>query len=134
MKLMKTKNWSQETAFKIQVKIPRQTNNGHSSNILFTSPVPDKNDKNFNWIHVMLCAIWYHLNNFKNVKNTHRGPLLLVKLQALLKVTLLQGCFSCFLNVQMITNRAKHHIFTPKPQQIPWHSNSNRQLLLISAN
>ena len=33
-------------------------------------------------IHVILCcAIWYHLNNFKNVKNTHRGMLLLVKLQ-----------------------------------------------------
>ena len=30
----------------------------------------------------MLCAIWYHLINFKNVKNTHGGVLLLVKLQA----------------------------------------------------
>ena len=36
----------------------------------------------------MRCAIWYHLNNFKNVKNTHGGVLLL------LKVTLLQGFFS----------------------------------------
>ena len=34
-------------------------------------------------IHVMRCAIWYHLHNFKNVKNTHGGVLLLVKLQAL---------------------------------------------------
>ena len=28
------------------------------------------------------CAIWYHLYNLKNVKNTHGGVLLLVKLQA----------------------------------------------------
>ena len=31
---------------------------------------------------VMFCAIWYHLQNFKNVKNTHGGVLLLVKLLA----------------------------------------------------
>ena len=29
----------------------------------------------------MLCAIWYHWYNLKNVKNTHRGELILVKLQ-----------------------------------------------------
>ena len=27
----------------------------------------------------MFCAIWYHLYNLKNVKNTHGGVLLLVK-------------------------------------------------------
>ena len=32
--------------------------------------------------YVMRCAIWHHLYNFKNVKNTHEGVLLLVKLQA----------------------------------------------------
>ena len=31
----------------------------------------------------MRCTIWYHLHNLKNVKNTHGGMLLLVKLQAL---------------------------------------------------
>ena len=31
---------------------------------------------------VMRYAIWYHLYNLKNVKNTHGGMLLLVKLQA----------------------------------------------------
>ena len=31
---------------------------------------------------VMFCAIWYHLYNFKNVKNIHGEVLLLVKLQA----------------------------------------------------
>ena len=43
-----------------------------------------------------------HLFNFKNVKNIHGGLLLLVKLQVsvcnLLKVTLVHGCFSRFLN------------------------------------
>ena len=29
----------------------------------------------------MLCAIWYHLYNLKNVKNTHGRVLLLVKLK-----------------------------------------------------
>ena len=29
----------------------------------------------------MFCAIWYHLHNSKNVKNTHEGVLLLVKLK-----------------------------------------------------
>ena len=28
-----------------------------------------------------LCAIWYHLCDLKNVKNTHEGMVLLVKLQ-----------------------------------------------------
>ena len=31
----------------------------------------------------MLCTIWYHLYNSKNVKNTHGGVLLFVKLQAI---------------------------------------------------
>ena len=30
----------------------------------------------------MFCAIWYYLYNLKDVKNTHGGFLLLVKLQA----------------------------------------------------
>ena len=29
-------------------------------------------------LYEMLCAIWYHLYNLKNVKNTHGGVLLLV--------------------------------------------------------
>ena len=31
---------------------------------------------------VMFCAIWYHLYNLKNVKNTHGGVSLLVKIKA----------------------------------------------------
>ena len=30
---------------------------------------------------VVRCAIWYHLYNLENVKNTHGGVLVLVKLQ-----------------------------------------------------
>ena len=33
-------------------------------------------------LHVVCCAIWYHLYNLKNVRNTYGGVLLLVKLQA----------------------------------------------------
>ena len=33
----------------------------------------------------MRCAIWYHLYNLENAKNTHGGVLLLVQLQALAK-------------------------------------------------
>ena len=47
--------------------------------------------------YVIFCAISYHLYNFKNVKNTHGGVLLLVKLQAKSQM------------VQMVPNRASHH-------------------------
>ena len=55
-----------------------------------------------------------HLYNLENVKNTHGGVLLLVKLQAFSvpksnippKVTFLHGCFSRFLNC---TNGTKSH-------------------------
>ena len=42
------------------------------------------NIQNFNMKIVMLCAIWHHLYNLKNVKNTHGGVILLVMLQAAL--------------------------------------------------
>ena len=54
--------------------------------------------------YVVFCAIWYHSHDLKNVKNTHGGVLLL------LKVALLHGCFSRFLNCTNGTNRATHHI------------------------
>ena len=43
-----------------------------------------------------LCAIWYHLCNLKNVKNTHGGELLL-------------GVFTFFKLYKKVSNRAKHH-------------------------
>ena len=55
----------------------------------------------------MLCAIWEHLNNLKNVKNTQGGVLLLVKPATLLKVTLLRVLFLRSLN---FSNGPKSHI------------------------
>ena len=43
-----------------------------------------KKNVNSSW-YVMHYAIWYHLYNFKNSKNTNGGVLLLVKLQAITK-------------------------------------------------
>ena len=64
------------------------------------------NNINFNSLRLvimMLCAIWYHLLNFKKVENTHGEVLLLVIVAGfypvtLLKVKLRHQCFSCFLN------------------------------------
>ena len=39
--------------------------------------------RNENFKIVMRCAVWHRLCNLKNVKSTHEGVLLLVKLQAL---------------------------------------------------
>ena len=61
---------------------------------------------------MMFCAIWYHLYNLKNVKNTH-GRVLHLEVSAFslqLKVKLFHVCFSRFLIVQIIANRATHHI------------------------
>ena len=60
---------------------------------------------------VVLCAIWYHLHNLKNVKNTYGGVLLLVKLQATLKKHSSMGAFHIFKTAQMVRNHAKHDIF-----------------------
>ena len=48
-------------------------------------------------IFVVLCAIWYHSYNLKNVKNTHEGVLLLVKLQALASNFTKSNTPPCFL-------------------------------------
>ena len=58
---------------------------------------------------VTLCVIWCNLYNLKNVKNVHGGVLLLEKL---LKVLLLHGYFSRFLNCKTSTKlRKASHIF-----------------------
>ena len=54
----------------------------------------------------MRCAIYYHLCNFKNVKKTHGGVLLLVKLQAKSP-----WVFFTFLNCKNGTKSPKHHTF-----------------------
>ena len=47
---------------------------------------------------------------FKKHKNTHRGALLLVKLQdvQLLQQAVLHGCFSCFLKLYKWYQNAQH--------------------------
>ena len=45
-----------------------------------------------------LYAIYYHLHNLNNAKNTHEGVLLLVKLQISAKGSTPPWVFSCFLN------------------------------------
>ena len=58
--------------------------------------------KIISFLYVMHYVIWYHLHNLKNVKNTHGGVLLLVKLQAsacnFTKSNVLYRCFLRFLN------------------------------------
>ena len=51
-----------------------------------------------------VCAIKYHVHSLKNVKNTHGGGL---KPATLLKVTILLGCFSHFLNCTNGTKMCK---------------------------
>ena len=69
-------------------------------------------------LFVMHCAILYHLYNLKNVKNTHGGVLILVKLQAsacnFTKINTPPWAFFTFLNCTNGSNRAKHHIFAIK--------------------
>ena len=49
----------------------------------FLVELPNHNKDAVTWHKcVMLCAIWYHFYNLKNVKNAHGEVLLLVKLQA----------------------------------------------------
>ena len=62
--------------------------------------------------YVMRCAIWYHLYDLKNVKNTHGGVLILVKSAwNFTKInTPAWVLFTFFLIVQMIPNRSTHHM------------------------
>ena len=46
------------------------------------SKILDQNVEVFGCLFVMRCAIWYYSYNLKNVKNTHGGVLILIKLQA----------------------------------------------------
>ena len=50
-------------------------------------------------------AICYHLHNLKNVKNTHGGVSLLVKLQAYF--TKSNNLYGCFLRFSKCTNSTK---------------------------
>ena len=65
----------------------------------------------------MRCAIWYRLYNLKDVKNSHGGLILLVKLQAqacnITKSNTPPWAFFIFLKiVQTVPNRATDHIWS----------------------
>ena len=60
-------------------------------------------------VYQMLCAVCYHLYNLKNVKNTHEGVLLSVKLQAYFtKNNTPPWVFIPFSNCTNGTKRATH--------------------------
>ena len=61
----------------------------------------------------MLCAIWYHLRNLNNVKNTHGGLILLVELQAsaTLQLHSSMGVFYVVLIAQVVPDREERLIF-----------------------
>ena len=67
--------------------------------------------------YVMLCVIWYYIYNFKNVKSTHGGVLLLVKLQVetcnFTKSIISTWVFLYFLNFAngAKSRRASHCVF-----------------------
>ena len=50
----------------------------------FSAKILSLNHLNYSYhsLYVMFCAIWYHLHNLKNVKNTHGGVILAMKLQS----------------------------------------------------
>ena len=52
-----------------------------SSNLeVQTEPLQLSKIESFTTIDMMLCTIWYQLHNLKNVKITHGGVLLLIRL------------------------------------------------------
>ena len=54
-------------------------------------------------VYQILCAIWYHLYNFKNVKNIHEGLSLLKSCRlTLLKVIPSMGVFNFLINFQIV--------------------------------
>ena len=40
-----------------------------------TEEMKGRQPENLQWLFEMLCAIWYHLYNWKNLKNTRGGVL-----------------------------------------------------------
>ena len=56
------------------------------------------------FLYVMLCSIWHHLYNLRNVENTYEG--------VLPKVTLLHRCFSRFFKCTNGTKSRNESIFS----------------------
>ena len=74
----------------------------------------------------MSCTIRYHLYNLKNVRSTHGGVLLLVK------VSILQGCFSRFFNCRNGTESRKtsHITCLARPYHFKFFKGCLPQILL----
>ena len=75
-------------------------------------------DVAFAGLNVMLCAIWYHLYNLKNVKNTQGGVLLLVACNFSKSNTPPWVFFTFFKLLKMVPNCAKRlkYIFPAQAQ------------------
>ena len=75
---------------------------------------------------MMSCTIRYHLYNLKNVRSTHGGVLLLVK------VSILQGCFSRFFNCRNGTESRKtsHITCLARPYHFKFFKGCLPQILL----
>ena len=83
--------------------------------------------------NVMLCTIWQHFYNFKNMKNSHEGVLFKSsKLPTLLKVTLLHECFSRFLTSTNDTKsrNASQYEFVFQTHKSNWTAVNGRQTFL----
>ena len=70
----------------------------------------------------MLCAIWYHLQNLKNVKNTYEGVILLIKLQLYEKYQYSIGVFHVFkLNKRyQIAQSVTYCVYVLKTNHMPF--------------
>ena len=101
-------------------------------------------------IYVVRCTIWYHLYNLKNVKNTHGGVLILVKLHAkacnFTKINTSTWVFARFLNctnstksrnaphnsiANFLIHESKYSLITAA---VVWRCSVEKVLLEISRN
>ena len=73
-------------------------------------------------LHVTLRTIWYHLCNLKHAKGTRGEVLFFLRFQpaTLLKVALLHGCFSRFLNCSNGTRSCRPRPATLLKKRL-WH-------------
>ena len=97
-------HWYATRAIKrhIQANHPRHPSEPPKSHIITRKPLLCSKLAIYNYIfaYVVFCAIQYYLHNLKNVKSTHGGMLLLVKLQAFCRLLNI----ICFTNWAVTTN------------------------------
>ena len=80
--------------------------------------------KNFCWFNFFILQMVHSCFNQRETENTHGGVLLLLKLKPEGKsnLTRLHGCFSRFLNCEMILSRTKHHKYKITFRVAPFNS------------